>query len=176
MTHNQQICFSAETQKNKPLLLFRMIRVINQQCIFIIEYCLRFLKRYSMLSLINNVFVGVPFEIQLIHNYNIIIVSLFVKYHFIIPERKLIMLQLETAQGTAFPITWIGISDLDGSLRFETTETDMPLLFSLFSDPEHTRSLTRVFDEDRRTFEGFTVFKGIEKMGTGNIVVRLLHP
>ncbi len=84
------------------------------------------------------------------------------------------MLTLLTAQGTTLPINWIGISDLDGSLRFETPETDLPVLFAIFNDPEHTRSLTRVFDEDRKTFEGFTVFKGIERMGTGNIVVRLL--
>ena len=85
------------------------------------------------------------------------------------------MLILVTAQGTELPITWIGISELDGSLRFETTETNMAILFSIFSDPEHTKTLTRVFDEDRRTFEGYTGFKGIERMGTGNIVVRLYH-
>ena len=84
------------------------------------------------------------------------------------------MLILVTAQGTEIPITWIGISELDGSLRFETTETNMAMLFSVFSDPEQTRTLTRVFDEDRRTFEGYTGFKGIEKMMSGNIVVRLL--
>ena len=84
------------------------------------------------------------------------------------------MLILVTAQGTELPITWIGISELDGSLRFETTETNMATLFSIISDPEHTRTLTRVFDEDRRTFEGYTGFKGIEKMMSGNIVVRLL--
>ena len=85
------------------------------------------------------------------------------------------MLILVTAQGTEIPITWIGISELDGSLRFETTETNMAMLFSVFSDPEQTRTLTRVFDEDRRIFEGYTGFKGIERMGTGNIVVRLFH-
>ena len=84
------------------------------------------------------------------------------------------MLKLLTALGTELPITWIGISELDGSLRFETTETNMAILFSIFSDPEHTKTLTRVFDEDRRTFENYTGFKGIEKMMTGNIVVRLL--
>ena len=84
------------------------------------------------------------------------------------------MLTLETAQGTTLPLNWIGISELDGSLRFETPETDLPTLFGIFNDPEHTRTLTRVFDEDRKTFEGFTGFKGIERMGTGNIVVRLL--
>ena len=51
----------------------------------------------------------------------------------------------------------------------------MPTLFAIFNDPEHTRCLTRVFDEDRRTFEGYTGFKGIERMGTGKIVVRLYH-
>ena len=85
------------------------------------------------------------------------------------------MLTIETAQGTSLPLNWIGISELDGSLRFETSEPNMATLFSIFSDPEHTRSLTRVFDEDRKTFEGFTGFKGIERMGTGNIVVRLFH-
>ena len=85
------------------------------------------------------------------------------------------MLTLLTAQGTSISITWIGISELDGSLRFETTEPNMATLFSIFSDPEHTRTLTRVFDEDRKTFEGFTVFKGIEKMATGNTVIRLFH-
>lgn len=85
------------------------------------------------------------------------------------------MLKLLTALGTELTITWIGISELDGSLRFETTETNMATLFSIFSDPEHTKTLTRVFDEDRRIFEGYTGFKGIERMGTGNIVVRLLQ-
>ena len=85
------------------------------------------------------------------------------------------MLTIETAQGTSLPINWIGISELDGSLRFETSEPNMSTLFSIFSDPEHTQTLTRVFDEDRKTFEGFTGFKGIERMGTGNIVVRLFR-
>ena len=84
------------------------------------------------------------------------------------------MLFLETAQGTSFPINWIGISDLDGSLRFEVIEGDISILFGIFSDPEHTQALTRVFDEDRKTFEGFTTLKGIERMATGNIVVRML--
>ena len=85
------------------------------------------------------------------------------------------LINLITAQNTSLSIEWIGISDFDGSLRFETAVQDMPTLFAIFNDPEHTRSLTRVFDEDRRTFEGFTVFKGIERMATGNIVIRLMH-
>ena len=84
------------------------------------------------------------------------------------------MLQLKTAQGFTLPINWIGISDFDGSLRFETPETDLAMLFSVFSDPEHTAVLTRIFDEDEKTFSGFTAFKGLERMGTGTTVIRLM--
>ena len=83
------------------------------------------------------------------------------------------MLKLRTAKNYEIPITWIGISDFDGSLRFETTETDMAKLFGIFNDPEHTICITRVFDEVERDFEGYTSFKGIEKMANGNTVIRL---
>ena len=84
------------------------------------------------------------------------------------------MLKLRTAKNYELPITWIGVSDFDGSLRFETTERNMEELFRIFNDPEHTRCLTRVFDEVGRDFEGFTFFKGLELMGNGCVVVRLL--
>ena len=84
------------------------------------------------------------------------------------------MLKLRTAKNVEIPITWIGISDFDGSLRFETTETNLAELFMIFNDPEHTICLTRVFDEAEKDFEGFTFFKGIERMGNGCTVVRLM--
>ena len=84
------------------------------------------------------------------------------------------MLTLHTAQNYIIPVNWIGISDFDGSLRFETPETDLAMLFSVFSDPEHTAVLTRIFDEDEKTFSGFTAFKGLERMGTGTTVIRLM--
>ena len=84
------------------------------------------------------------------------------------------MLELKTAKGTEVPINWIGISDFDGSLRFETSETNLAELFMIFNDPEHTICLTRVFDEAEKDFEGFTFFKGIERMGNGCTVVRLM--
>ena len=74
------------------------------------------------------------------------------------------MMKLKTAKGTELPINWIGISDFDGSLRFETTEGNMAELFRIFNDPEQTICLTRVFDEAEKDFEGFTSFKGIERM------------
>ena len=84
------------------------------------------------------------------------------------------MLQVKTAQGLTLPVNWIGVSDFDGSLRFETPETDLVTLFTVFSDPAHTITLTRIFDEDEKTFSGFTAFKGLERMGTGTTVIRLL--
>ena len=84
------------------------------------------------------------------------------------------MLTLHTAQNYIIPVNWIGVSDFDGSLRFETPETDLATLFSVFSDPSHTSALTRIFDEDEKTFSGFTAFKGLEKMGTGTTVIRLM--
>ena len=84
------------------------------------------------------------------------------------------MLRLKTAKNVEIPINWIGISDFDGSLRFETTETNLAELLMIFNDPEHTICLTRVFDEAEKEFEGFTSFKGIERMGNGCTVVRLM--
>ena len=81
---------------------------------------------------------------------------------------------LFTAGGEHFPLLWIGVSDFDGSLRFETTETNLATLFSVFSDPKQTSVLTRCFYEDKKTFSGFTVFKGIERMDGGTTVIRLL--
>ena len=84
------------------------------------------------------------------------------------------MLKILTAKGMEFPIHWIGISDLDGSLRFEVLSEDLHLLYGVFTDPEQTCILTRVYDEEQRSYEGFTAFKGIEKMSPYQIIVRLM--
>ena len=84
------------------------------------------------------------------------------------------MLRLKTAKNVEIPINWIGISDFDGSLRFETSETNLAELFRIFNDPQHTNCLTKVFDEAEKEFEGFTSFKGIERMSNGCTVVRLM--
>ena len=85
------------------------------------------------------------------------------------------MITLRTAKNTLLPIEWIGVSDFDGSLRFETAEDDLPRLFTLFNDPAETAVLTRVYDEDEKAYTGFTAFKGIERMASGNTVVRLMR-
>lgn len=84
------------------------------------------------------------------------------------------MIKIVTAQGTEFSANWAGISELDGSLRFEVVESDIQTLFQIFSDREHTKELTRVFDEDRRTFEGYTRIIRIAQMPSG-IVMGLMH-
>ena len=84
------------------------------------------------------------------------------------------MIEIRTAKHFSIPVNWIGVSDFDGSLRFETPETNLATLFSVFSDPAHTITLTRIFDEDEKTFSGFTAFKGLERMASGATVIRLL--
>lgn len=84
------------------------------------------------------------------------------------------MIILRLADGTEMEIAWIGVSELDGSLRFEVINGDMLTLVSLFYNPQNTAILTRVFDGSELTFEGFTSFKGVDKkFGNGNIVVAL---
>ena len=82
MANDQEICPPAKPQQNKPFLLFRMIRVINQQRVFIIKDRLGFFKRDMMFFLVRYVLVGIPFKKQLVHNYNIIMIPLFVKRLF----------------------------------------------------------------------------------------------
>lgn len=83
-------------------------------------------------------------------------------------------LYLLTAEAAEIPLLWIGVSDLDGSLRFETTETDIAFLFSLFTAVKHTACLTRVFGTDMKDFYGFTRFKGMERTKSGTTVIRLM--
>ena len=81
---------------------------------------------------------------------------------------------ITTAKGTQLPVSWLGVSDLDGSLRFEVTEGELKELFSLFSDPEETAELTHRYDEKEIVYRGFTRFKGIERLPAGSTVIRLL--
>ena len=83
-------------------------------------------------------------------------------------------LYLLTAEAVEIPLLWIGVSDIDGSLRFETTETNISWLVSIFTAEKHTVCLTRFFGTDAKDFYGFTQLKGIERMKGGTTVVRLL--
>ena len=87
------------------------------------------------------------------------------------------MITLRTATGKTYQIAWIGISELNGSLRFEVVgDVNMFALISTFIQPTETATLTRVWDGNERAFEGFTEFKGVDKkFGDGGIVVALMR-
>ena len=72
MADHKYISAMAKTEKNKPLFLLGMIRIVDQQSVIIIKYRLSFLERYFMLFLIQYVFVGIPLKTKFIHGYIII--------------------------------------------------------------------------------------------------------
>ena len=84
------------------------------------------------------------------------------------------MIKIITAQGTEFVANWVGVSDLDGSLRFELVGSDMQTAFGVFSDREHTKNIKRVFDNDTRQFFNYTRLIRVAQMPTG-IVVGLMR-
>ena len=85
------------------------------------------------------------------------------------------MIDLITAQGKHLTVDWIGVSTIDGALRFELVGSTLQAAFSVFSNPEETAKLTRIWDKDRKTFEGFTALKGMDRQFNGNIIVALLE-
>lgn len=72
MADHQHISALAKAEKNKPLFLLGVVRIVDQQSIVVIENRLRFFKRYSMLFLIRYVFVFIPFKTKIVHGYIII--------------------------------------------------------------------------------------------------------
>ena len=83
------------------------------------------------------------------------------------------MLNVRLKTGEEYPAEWIGISELDGSLRMSITDGDLAELFQTFNRKEKTETITRIFDEDEKSYEGYTGFKGIERFANGNVVVRM---
>lgn len=79
------------------------------------------------------------------------------------------MISLLTASGIVFTVIWIGLSDIDGSLRFRTHGTGPDSLFKVFfNNAEETESLTRVFDDNSLEFHGYTHFAGLQEAGDGS--------
>ena len=83
------------------------------------------------------------------------------------------MINLITADGKTFEIEWIGVSTLDGALRFGVKNADITRLLAIFTKPENCTVLTRLFDGEEKTFEGYTVFRGITIDYDGTIIVAL---
>jgi hypothetical protein len=83
------------------------------------------------------------------------------------------MIKIETTKGKNFQIEWAGVSSIDGVLRFAVVNTELTEILATFTVPENCKELTRVFDEDRKTFTGYTVFRGVQINYDGSIVVSM---
>lgn len=83
------------------------------------------------------------------------------------------MIKLETANGKAFEIAWAGVASVDGVLRFAVLNAELEDILTTFTVPENCTELTRVFDEDRKTFTGYTVFRGVQISFDGSTVVSM---
>ena len=80
------------------------------------------------------------------------------------------MKHLVTATGAVCPLSWAGISELDGILRFECFGSSLRDVFSIFADPQQTALLTiSSAISGRSVFTGYTLI-GIEKTETGTVV------
>lgn len=76
MTDNQQICQITISKNQKPVFFLRMLGIRYQKSVVIIEYGFRFLEGNMMFGLVDGIFVFVPFESYIVHNYIIIIIGL----------------------------------------------------------------------------------------------------
>lgn len=83
------------------------------------------------------------------------------------------MITLKTYKGEEFEIEWIGVATLDGALRFGIKNADITKLLATFTKPENCTVLTRSFDGEDKTFEGYTVFRGITIDYDGTTIVAL---
>lgn len=80
------------------------------------------------------------------------------------------MMKIITAQGLEFEVNWAAVSNIDGSLRFSVKNTNLAECYAIFSDREHTKKLTRVFDESSVEFENFVTLFRVEQMANGIVV------
>lgn len=79
MADDEQICFLAESENNKPFFFLGVLRIVDDQGFLIVEHGLGFFKSDMVLFFVDGVFVLVPLKSDRFHNYIIIIPSLFVK-------------------------------------------------------------------------------------------------
>lgn len=83
------------------------------------------------------------------------------------------MITLITSNGITFEIAWIGVSGLDGVLRFSIINGDISQIMQTFTIPENCQVLTRDFDGVEQVFEGYIVFRGIQINYDNTIMVSL---
>ena len=82
-----------------------------------------------------------------------------------------------TALGKEYEASWCGVSPYDSALRFYLKTTDIADVFSTFTNPENTETITFVQDDmgNEKTYENYTVFKGVNVSEEG-IAVSLRRP
>jgi len=80
---------------------------------------------------------------------------------------------ITTATGKVFTILWDGVAIIDGALRIAIIGATMLDLFTVFSNPAETATLTRSWDGIESVYTGYTIFKGIDLKPDGEIVVAL---
>ena len=83
------------------------------------------------------------------------------------------MAKLITAKNKEFDVSWLGVSTVDGALRFEVTGSDVDTIHSTFRDPEQTAILTEVKGTTEKEYAGYTDYRGFDKKYDGSIVVAL---
>ena len=82
MADDEQICFLAEAEDNKPLFFLGVLGIVDDQRFLIVEYGLGFFKSNVVLFFVDGVLVFVPFKSDRFYNYIIIISPLCVKTVF----------------------------------------------------------------------------------------------
>lgn len=84
------------------------------------------------------------------------------------------MIEIVTAKEKRFPVTTAAVGSIDGSLGISLPDTPLQEAIAVFTDPEETAVLTRVWDDaERVSFEGYTDFAGIMKSPAGSVHVTL---
>lgn len=85
------------------------------------------------------------------------------------------MQKIITATGKELTVNWCGVSTIDFTLRFGTSDWSMAELFQVFTNQEETSTLIHMFDSYETKYEDYTVFRGVDLKPDGEIVVALNH-
>lgn len=83
------------------------------------------------------------------------------------------MKYLKTVSGKEFDLLWDGISVIDGILRFAIANVSLSEAFTIFSNPEETSILIRVWDGIEYAYIGYSDFRGINLDSNGELVVSM---
>ena len=83
------------------------------------------------------------------------------------------MITIRTAKGEEFKIAWAGVATIDGVLRFAVVGAELPAIIEAFTNPDNCAQLTRVFDNNEMTFDGYTVFRGVQIQYDDSVIVSM---